>query len=651
MQINFSCRFLCTLSFSFVLLNCFATFSVSAALSRQPYVQDVSDTRVVMRWRTTSATNSRVSYGASPGSLTSVVDDSSINTEHEVVISGLNSNTKYFYSVGSFNNVEAGNDAAHYFTTAPVNGSNQKIRIWAIGDAGTGTNNQNNVRDAYYNLDNVETNVVLALGDNAYNDGKDSEYTANFFNVYKDLFRHAPVWATRGNHERNLSVHLTAFTHPANAESGGIASGSELYFSFDYGNIHFVCLDSFTSSNLNGTSMYTWLENDLASTTQKWIIAFWHHPPYSRSSNHDSDSETGQRVTREKANPILERYGVDLQLGGHNHFYSRTFLINNHFGKSNTYNTAAHAVDTGDGRDDGDGVYDKGSNVEGAVYILAGSSGKIGYTPKVHPANFTEVKVLGSMVIDVEGDRMDVRMLRETGAIEDYFTIIKSSSVNQPPVVSAGLDQSVVFGATVNLNGTVSDDGLPSGSILSRLWTKVSGPGDVTFGNANATETTVNFTATGNYILRLQANDTVLNTQDDVSITVTSVNQAPIVSAGSDQSVVFGTTVNLNGTVSDDGLPNGSVLSSLWMKVSGLGDVTFGNMNAMDTVVSFSSIGNYVLRFQASDTDLNASDELNITIIENVLTQNGASENSGGSMFWFLLSPLLLNYFRPRNIM
>src|SRR5690606_25743938 len=57
--------------------------------------------------------------------------------------------------------------------------------------------------------------------------------------------------------------------------------------------------------------------------------------------------------------------------------------------------------------------------------------------------------------------------------------------VNQPPVVSAGSDQSIALPASANLSGTAADDGLPNPpSAMTTTWTKVSGPGTVTFGNA-----------------------------------------------------------------------------------------------------------------------------------------------------------------------
>jgi hypothetical protein len=92
--------------------------------------------------------------------------------------------------------------------------------------------------------------------------------------------------------------------------------------------------------------------------------------------------------------------------------------------------------------------------------------------------------------------------------------------VNQAPTVSAGADASVTLPAGVNLDGTVSDDGLPTAS-LTTAWTKVSGPGTVTFGTASAVDTTANFSAAGSYTLRLTASDgQPLSAADDVVITV-----------------------------------------------------------------------------------------------------------------------------------
>lgn len=200
----------------------------------------------------------------------------------------------------------------------------------------------------------------------------------------------------------------------------------------------------------------------------------------------------------------------------------------------------------------------------------------------------------------------------------NYLSLGGGGPVNNPPTANAGADQSISLPTnSVNLAGSVSDDGLPNPpATVSAAWSKVSGPGTVTFGNANAASTTATFSAAGTYILRLTANDSVLSTSDDVTITVNSgppVNQAPVVNAGVDQTIAPGATANLAGTVSDDGLPSNNVTKT-WSRVSGPGTVSFGNANAEVTTATFSTVGTYVLRLEASDGALTSSDEVTIMV-------------------------------------
>src|SRR5205085_3010534 len=92
---------------------------------------------------------------------------------------------------------------------------------------------------------------------------------------------------------------------------------------------------------------------------------------------------------------------------------------------------------------------------------------------------------------------------------------------------------------TVTLAGTATDDGFPAGGALSTLWSVVTGPGTVTFGNASSLGTTVTFSATGVYVLRLTATDSVFTVNSDVTITVKPANLPPLVNAGPAQTVVL----------------------------------------------------------------------------------------------------------------
>ncbi len=218
-----------------------------------------------------------------------------------------------------------------------------------------------------------------------------------------------------------------------------MASGTEAYYSFDYANIHFIVLDSFDTNRSANGAMMTWLRFDLGAHSQPWVIAFWHHPPYSKGS-HNSDSESGMIQMRQNALPILEDGGVDLVLTGHSHSYERSYLIDSHYGNSNSFN-ASHQVDGGDGRVDGDGAYEKpgdfiGDPNQGAVYVVAGSSGKTSGGSLNHRAMLVGLNRLGSMVLEVDGDTLDATFLDNNGVARDTFRIDKTPSGPPLPQVS-----------------------------------------------------------------------------------------------------------------------------------------------------------------------------------------------------------------------
>jgi hypothetical protein len=445
------------------------SFDLQASVTRGPYLQIGTPNSTVVRWRTNVATNSRVSVGTTQGSLTSDFDNATLTTEHEVTVSGLSPFTKYFYSVGTTSQTLAGNDANHFFISSPNGGTSVPTRIWVLGDSGTADTNAQAVRNAYLNFTpTIATNLWLMLGDNAYENGTDSEYQVAVFDMYPTILRQSVLWPTIGNHDTAQSSNPPAslpyfamFTLPTNAEAGGMASGTEKYYSFDYGNIHFICLDSMTSDRSVTGPMATWLRADLASSTRQWTIAFWHHPPYSKGS-HNSDTESNLVQMRQNFLPILEEAGVDLVLAGHSHSYERSFLIDGHYGLSSTF-TNAMKLDGGSGRADETGAYSKttlgpGSH-EGAVYAVAGSSGQISGGTLNHPAMFISLNNLGSMILDVNGNTLDAKFLRENGAIADFFRIVKG--VGGGPVVPAApssLTATTISRTQINLSWVDNSD-------------------------------------------------------------------------------------------------------------------------------------------------------------------------------------------------
>lgn len=198
------------------------------------------------------------------------------------------------------------------------------------------------------------------------------------------------------------------------------------------------------------------------------------------------------------------------------------------------------------------------------------------------------------------------------------FTI--PAGENRAPVVTLAETLTVNWPAAALLTGTVTDDGQPEPPMLTTLWSKVAGPGDVTFGDTAAIDTTASFSIPGIYQLQLTASDSLLEGSAMMTVTVEANNLAPLVDAGLDQSVELSETITVSATATDDGLPlDPGVLSVSWQAVDGPGDVTFGNANQATTSAIFDQLGVYVLQATATDGELSSSDQLTVTVLPNNL--------------------------------
>lgn len=206
-----------------------------------------------------------------------------------------------------------------------------------------------------------------------------------------------------------------------------------------------------------------------------------------------------------------------------------------------------------------------------------------------------------------------------TGEVVSAFlsTSSKPTSANKAPVVNAGTDVTTPINLPATLKGKIKDDKLPKvpGKVTS-AWSMLSGPGTVTFAKPASTSTTAAFSAAGTYVLRLQASDGELSASDDVQVIVTPppANKAPVVNAGADQELLAIMTTSLPGSVKDDGQPLPVKLTSKWSQVSGPGSVTFASPAAASTGVTFGAEGTYVLRLEANDGALTASDDVQVIV-------------------------------------
>lgn len=433
-----------TLRFAALLSLCLTALpSLAQTIVRGPYLQRVTPTSVVVRWRTDQPTNSRVRYGTG---LNQQISDLQSTTEHTVTLTGLQPATKYPYVVGTPTADLSPVDDSYYIKTAPAFGSNDPVRLWVLGDFGTGSDRQKQGLDAFKAASqNRRPDLWLWLGDNAYSFGNDDEYQKWVFNYYPDYLRNLPFYSTPGNHDyhddnNDYNVPYYALTtHPKQGEAGGTPSGTASYYSVDYGSVHIVSMDSFGNEagkyriwDTTGTQIQ-WLKRDLAANKRPWTIIMFHHPPYTQGSR-NADTEQDLILNRERLTPIFERYNVDLVVSGHSHVYERTYQMRGHRGLSTTFDKKLYAVDTTTGRYDGSAnscpIVQKNGSL---VYIVNGSGGantgrSPNYPHKAMVYSYTDEG--GSMLIDASDNRLDAQWVAPSGVL-DRFTMLKNVNRRQ----------------------------------------------------------------------------------------------------------------------------------------------------------------------------------------------------------------------------
>jgi hypothetical protein len=439
--------------------------SVSAApssggFSRMPYVQMATPDSIVVVWRTPRKIDPVVRYGEAANSLNSTAPPESVvvrvapdvqeplaaklhsaplgTYQYEVRITGLKPDTKYFYGIFNGKTKMAGN-ANHYFVTHPEPGTARPVTIWVAGDSGTGGVDQAKVHDsmlAFTKKTKHPPDMYIHVGDMAYSDGTDTQFSTNFFKPYEDTLRNVGCWPAMGNHEGHTSKgesgigpYYDAYVCPTKGEAGGVPSGTEAYYSYDYGRIHFICLDSHDLDRKPAAAMATWLKADLEKTRSDWLIAFWHHPPYTKGT-HDSDKEHQLVEMREHIMPILEGGGVDLVLTGHSHIYERSMLMD---GAYATPTVAENVIfDDGDGDPKGDGAYKKSEGLHpnnGTVQVVAGHGGaglgRLGTMPIMKRI----IVEHGSVVVNIKDDTLVAVMVNREAEMRDLFSIVKKGTV------------------------------------------------------------------------------------------------------------------------------------------------------------------------------------------------------------------------------
>ncbi len=337
----------------------------AVTLTRGPYLQSVTTDSVIIVWDTDQPTTTLVDYGPT-AAYGLVVSNVIPVTHYALTLTTLSPYSIYHYQISS-NGRPLGGDNSFRTAASPTQTT---FSFVVFGDTRTNVEAHQSVVTRAVIL---SPDFVLHTGDFVA-DGRIAAQWTTFFTVERDLLRQSPLFGALGNHDRNSINYFDAFHLP----------GNERWYSFDYGNAHFIALqvDGY-AGYAPGSAQYTWLENDLASTDRLWKFVFFHIPPYS------SGPHSGDISVRDALGPLFAQHGVDLVFSGHDHDYER-------------------------------------SVVSDVVYIVTGGGGAPLYgqtNPNPHSAYFTSTHHCVS--VTVNGMSLSSVGVQPDGVQFDFFTIYK----------------------------------------------------------------------------------------------------------------------------------------------------------------------------------------------------------------------------------
>lgn len=373
-------------------------------------------TTQTVAWRSTAA-NGKVQYMKDSqktadfsGSLEKTASASALDATHnhfEAELSNLEPGTTYVYRVG---NESSWSKAASFKTEAAATDSFSFMDLGDVQNGEDGVPLKKLLSQALTGYPDIK--FALGNGD-LIDEPENTKEWEVFYNAAEGVFDHIPLMTSIGNHEEKKPSYFKSMALPQNGPDGY----KEQFYSFDYGNAHFVVLNSNIMGNTTESQpLIDWLKNDLQKSSKKWKFAVFHHPPYGATTG-NADDEAKAAMMKEKWLPVLEENSVDMVFVGHQHMYMRTYPMK-------------------DGK-----VQEK--QTDGITYVL-GNSSNSKYYVNSESHDYIQKVISGQKdgtniysMIKINGNVLTLTSMGSDGSVKDTFVINKGKTLDSRVGVSS----------------------------------------------------------------------------------------------------------------------------------------------------------------------------------------------------------------------
>jgi hypothetical protein len=295
-------------------------------VEREPYFVWMSESTATIQWWTFQSATPGIRFWTDAGDTVQLILEEG-GRKHTFEMLNLEPATTYSYQIQI--NDTLWSDVAQ-FRTFPPPGSKDEFVFMAMGDSGTLSPGQLALAER---INEEEAALIIHVGDIAYPDGTTTEFTVKHFGVYAPVLKRVPFFPSPGDHEWRMNLaqpYVDAFAPPQ-----AHRSGSPYYYSFTYGNVRFISLDSNDTEEHAqavdyiadpSSRQYQWLLVELSAARRDpgidWIVVYFHHSPYSASSGFGGHGS--HLPTRRSLAPLMDGYRVPLVFSGHDHDYQRS---------------------------------------------------------------------------------------------------------------------------------------------------------------------------------------------------------------------------------------------------------------------------------------------------------------------------------------
>ncbi len=366
---------------------------VSSLLTRAPYLQALTQTSVLIAFRSASALEPSVEYGTSLSYGASKAGP--LGTVHAITLDGLTPGRRYYYRVRAGGETLA--EGPDFFFETDAGRADGQLSFFVTGDVGEPGGEQA-VTGERVRVTQPRSELGLICGDVIYPDGEASGYDDNLMTPWSPILRNLAVMPALGNHDWHVDPDV-------NFAEQWYLPNNEHYYSFDRGNAHFVALDTRNGNIWDRDNQVAWLRADLeAHQDATWTFVYYHHPGYTCTYKGYEDAVI------ENFHPVFDDYEVDVVFMGHAHTYERLYPMRG----PNPVNQ------------DQDPNY---VDPDGTLYIVTGCGAKLKSSPTQDcdlNAFFVD-ETISFTHVQVDGNTLSIRQIESaTGNVLDAVTVTKS---------------------------------------------------------------------------------------------------------------------------------------------------------------------------------------------------------------------------------